>query len=107
MVRKLRKQSKESVGISLGKVAGGFLKGIGGLFLGLAAKLEEEGKDEYVEQGEITGKTESGKEYKGAYGFHVKVGLHPEDFRGQKRLPGESPKNKKLVKKKRVQHLNK
>ncbi|MBU4466594.1 hypothetical protein KKF47_00835 [Patescibacteria group bacterium] len=89
------------MGVSLGRVAGGLLKGIGGLFLGLAAKLEEEGKDEYVEQGEITGKTESGKEYKGAYG------LHPEDFRGQKRLPGELLKNKKLVKKKRVQHSNK
>ena len=94
MVRKLRKQSKESVGVSLGKVAGGLLKGIGGLFLGLAAKLEEEGRDEYVEQGEIISKTESGKEIKGRYGLRVKVGLHPEDFRGQKKL--KSGQRKKI-----------
>ncbi|MDP2930621.1 MAG: hypothetical protein Q8N56_03395 [bacterium] len=86
MDQKIRKQSKESVGISLGKVAGGFLKSIGGLLLGCALKLEKEGKDEYAEQGEIAGRTKSGKEYKGGYGFRVKVGLNPEDFRGQKKL---------------------
>ena len=59
--------------------------------LGLAAKLEKEGKDEYAEQGEIKGKTKSGKEYKGAYGFRVKVGLDPEDFKGQ------TPKQSKLA----------
>lgn len=80
MVRKLRKQDKKRVEVSLGTVIDGFVKGVGGL-LGLAAKLEEEGKDEYAEQGEIIGKTKSGKEYKGAYGFRVKVGLNPEDFR--------------------------
>ena len=85
MVRKLRKQNKRGVGVSLETVTKGFLKGIGGL-LGLAAKLEKEGKDEYMERGEIKGKTKSGKEYKGAYGFRVKVGLNPEDFRGQKKL---------------------
>lgn len=85
MVAKLRKQFKEGVGVSLGKVADGFLQGIGRL-LGFAAKLEEEGKDEYTEQGEIKGKTESGKEYKGAYGLRMRVGLHPEEFEGQKKL---------------------
>lgn len=96
MATKPRKQNKRGVGVSLGTVIDGFVKGIGGL-LGLAAKLEEEGKDEYAEQGEIKGKTKSGKEYKGAYGFRVKVGLpvrsqeakaglNPEDFRGQKKL---------------------
>lgn len=85
MAKKIRKQNKRRVGISLETVTKGFLKGIGGL-LGLAAKLEKEGKDEYVEQGEIKGRTKSGKEYKGAYGFRVKVGLNPEDFRGQKKL---------------------
>jgi len=85
MVRKLRKQNKKGVGVSLETVVEGFLKGIGGL-LGFAAKLEKEGKDEYAEQGEIKGKTKSGKEYKGAYGFRVKVGLNPEDFKGQKKL---------------------
>lgn len=85
MARKLRKQNKKGVEVSLGAVIDGFVKGIGGL-LGLAAKLEKEGKDEYTEQGEIKGKTKSGKEYKGAYGFRVKVGLNPEDFRKPKPL---------------------
>ncbi len=74
MVRKIRKQNKKEVEVSLGTVIDGFMKGIGGL-LGLAAKLEEEGRDEYAEQGEIKGKTKGGKEYQGAYGFRVKVGL--------------------------------
>ncbi len=85
MAKKIRKQDKKGVEISLGTVIDGFVKGIGGL-LGLAAKLEKEGKDEYAEQGEIEGKTKSGKEYKGAYGFRVKVGLNPEEFKGQKKL---------------------
>ena len=83
MAKKIRKQDKRGVEISLGTVIDGFVKGIGGL-LGLAAKLEKEGKDEYAEKGEIKGKTKSGKEYKGAYGFRVKVGLNPEDFRRKK-----------------------
>ncbi|MBU3965747.1 hypothetical protein KJ575_05245 [Patescibacteria group bacterium] len=85
MVQKLGKQDKKKVEVSLGTVINGFVKGISRL-LGLAAKLEEEGKDEYMEQGEIKGKTKSGKEYKGAYGFRVKVGLIPEDFRKPKAL---------------------
>ncbi len=91
MLKRIKKQNKEDVAVSLGKVIDGFVKGIGGLF-GLAAKLEEEGKDEYAEQGEIKGKTKSGKEYKGAYGFRVKVGLNPEDFNGQKKLSGSIKK---------------
>ena len=94
MAQKIRKQDKKGVGVSLETVIKGFVKGIGGL-LGCALNLEKEGKDEYVEQGEITGKTKSGKEIKGRYGFRVKAGLNPEDFRGQKKLPSESPKNKK------------
>lgn len=86
MARRIRKQSKEDVGVSLGTVIDGFMKGIGWL-LGLAAKLEKEGKDEYAEQGEIKGRTKSGKEYRGAYGLRVKVGLNPEDFRGRGKLP--------------------
>ncbi len=85
MAKKIRKQDKRGVEISLGTVIDGFVKGIGGL-LGLAAKLEKEGKDEYVEQGEIKGKTKSGKEYEGAYGFRVKIGLDPDDFNGRKKL---------------------
>ena len=73
------------MGVFLETVTKGFLKGIGGL-LGCVLKLEKEGKDEYVEQGKIKGRTKSGKEYKGAYGFCVKVGLNPEEFRGQKKL---------------------
>ena len=88
MAKKIRKQDKRGVEISLGTVIDGFVKGIGGL-LGLAAKLEKEGKDEYVEQGEIKGKTKSGKEYQGAYGFRVKVGLNPEDFKGKKLSSGK------------------
>ena len=87
MAKKIRKQDKRGVEVSLGTVIDGFVKGIGGL-LGLAAKLEKEGKDEYAEQGEIAGKTKSGKEYKGAYGFRVKVGLNSEDFKGKKLSSG-------------------
>jgi hypothetical protein len=70
----------------LGRLVEGFAKGIGGI-LGLAADLERQGKSEYEERGEIKGRTKSGKEYRGAYGFRVKVGLNPEEFRGQKKLP--------------------
>lgn len=99
MARKIRKQSKNRMEISLGTVIDGFVKGIGlwptkspsadevGGLLGLAAKLEKEGKDEYTEQVEIKGKTKNGKEYRGAYGFRVKVGLNPEDFKGRGKLP--------------------
>ena len=85
MAKKINKHNNEGLEISLGKIVDGVARGIGGL-LGLAAKLEKEGKDEYAEQGEIKGKTESGKEYRGAYGFRVKVGLNPEDFKRRKKL---------------------
>ena len=85
MARKIRKQNKEGVGISLEGLIQGFAKGVNGL-LGFAANLEAQGKDEYAEQGAIKGRTESGKEYEGAYGFRVKVGLNPEDFKGHKKL---------------------
>lgn len=86
MAKKLKKQDKKRVGVSLERLISGVVRGLGGL-LGLAADLERQGKSEYAEKGEISGKTKSGKEYKGAYGFRVKVGLHPEEFRGQKKLP--------------------
>ena len=54
MAKKIRKQNKRGMEISLGTVIDGFVKGIGGL-LGLAVKLEKEGKDEYEEKGEIKG----------------------------------------------------
>ena len=92
MAKKIRKQNKEGLAISLGGLIEGFARGIGGL-LGFAADLERKGKSEYVEQGEVSGKTASGKEYKGAYGFRVKVGLNPEEFRGQKKLPGGNQNN--------------
>ena len=78
MAKKIRKQD-EGVGVSLGKIAGSALRGVGAL-LGFAVNLEKEGKSEYKECGEIKGKTESGKDMRGAYGFHMKVGLNPEDF---------------------------
>lgn len=87
MVPKVRKQSNEGVGVSLEKLAKGFLKGLGGL-LGLAAKLEREGKSEYTEQGTIEGRTQSGKEYKGAYGFRAKLGL---PVRSQEAKAGLNP----------------
>jgi len=85
MAQKPRRQSKEGMGVSLEGLMEGFAKGVTGL-LRFAGKLEAEGKDEYIEQGEIKGKTKSGKEYRGAYGLRVKVGLNPEDFKGQKKL---------------------
>lgn len=89
MARKIRRQSKEDVGISLERLIEAFAKGVTGL-LGFAANLEAQGKDEYAEQGEIKGKTESGKKYSGVYGFGVKVGLNPEDFKGRQKLSAES-----------------
>ena len=99
MAKKIRKQNKEGLAVSLGKIVEGVARGIGGL-LGFAANLEAQGKDEYVEQGKITGKTKSGKEYRGSYGFRMKVGLpicsqeakaalNPRELRATKRLPGE------------------
>jgi hypothetical protein len=61
------------------------VKGIGVLFR-FAAEMERQGKSEHIEYGEITGKTESGKEMKGRYGFHMKIGLNPEEFRWRKQL---------------------
>lgn len=94
MVAKLRKQNKKGVEVSLETVTKGFLKGIGWL-LGFAAKLEEEGKSEYTEQGEIAGRTKSGKEYRGAYGFRMKTGLDRGALRVIKKLPSESTGDKK------------
>ncbi len=85
MARKISKQNKEGLAVSLGRLAEGVAKGVSGL-LGLAAEMERQGKSERIEQGEIRGKTQSGKEYKGAYGLRVKVGLNPDDFRGRKKL---------------------
>lgn len=85
MDRKIRRQSKKGVGVSPAGLIGGLAKGVMGL-LGFAANLEARGKDEYVEQGEIIGKTKSGKEYRGAYGFRVKSGLNPKEFDSQKKL---------------------
>lgn len=99
MFKRTRRQTKESLGVSLAGLIDGFTKGITGL-LGLAANLEAQGKDEYLRQIEITGRTKNGKEIKGSCGLHVKVGLpvrspdlvgpkaglNPEEFRGQKTL---------------------
>jgi len=85
MARNIRKQNKEGLAVSLGRLAEGAVKGLGGL-LGFAAEMERQGKSEHIEQGEIKGKTKSGKEYRGAYGLRVKVGLNPEDFKGRKKL---------------------
>ncbi|MBU4319400.1 MAG: hypothetical protein KKF30_19235 [Proteobacteria bacterium] len=85
MQNKLKnKTNKTAVDFLMG-LAEGMIKGIGGL-LGFAAEMERQGKSEHIEQGEIKGKTKNGKEYRGAYGLRVKVGLNPEEFRGQKRL---------------------
>lgn len=93
MAKNISQQNKEDVEISLGKkttclrrqvekgeftflseLGNNISTGIGNL-LKFAAHLERQGKSEYMEQGEITGKTRSGKEIRGAYGFGVKVGL--------------------------------
>lgn len=100
MDKRIRRQTKESVGIALERLAKNALRGVGALF-GLVVDLEKEGKSEYRECGEIKGKTESGKDIKGVYGFQVKVGLpvrsqeakaglNPEEFREQKKLPDGS-----------------
>lgn len=68
----------------MGRLAESFIKGLGGL-LGFAAEMERQGKSEHIEQGEIKGKTKSGKEYRGAYGLRVKIGLNPEELRSKKK----------------------
>lgn len=60
-------------------------KGVGRM-LGFVANLEKQGKSEYIEQGEFQGKTESGKEAKGAYGLRIKIGLEPKDFQKRSEL---------------------
>lgn len=85
MATKPKRQSEEGMGVSLEGLIEGFAKGVAGL-LRFAGKLEEEGKDEYIKQGEIKGKTKNGKEYQEAYDLRVKVGFNPEDFKGQKKL---------------------
>ena len=80
------------------RLAGSAWRGVGAL-LGFVAGLEKEGKSEYREYGEIKGKTQNGKDIKGAYGFQVKIGLNPKEFsarggsafggREQKKLPEE------------------
>lgn len=79
MVRRIRKQNKKGLAVSLGRLTEGLAKGIGGL-LGFTAEMERRGKSDYIEHGEIEGKTKSGKEYRGAYGLRIKVGLDPKDF---------------------------
>lgn len=75
MAKEFNKQNKEGLAVSLGRLVSGFAQGMGRL-LGLAAEMEKQGKSDYIEQGEIKGKTKSGKEYQGAYGFRVRVGLN-------------------------------
>lgn len=89
MVKEIRRRSEEDVGVSLGRLIGGLVQGIGGL-LGFAADLEMQGKSEYAEHGEITGRTQSGKEMKGAYGVRVRIGLSSVEWNGKKRLTSGS-----------------
>ena len=84
MARNIRKQNKEGLAVPLGRLAESFIKGLGGL-LGFAAEMERQGKSEHIEQGEIKGKTKSGKEYRRAYGLRVKIGLNPEELRSKKK----------------------
>lgn len=75
MAKNISQQNKENIEIPfLSELVNGISTGIGNL-LKFAAHLERHGKSEYIEQGEITGKTRSGKEIRGAYGFGMKVGL--------------------------------
>lgn len=85
MTQRIRKQNREGLATSLERLAESVVKGIGSL-LGFAAEMERQGKSEHIEQGEIKGKTKSGKEYRGTYGLRVKIGLNPEDFKGRKKL---------------------
>ena len=81
--RKTIQQNKKELAISVGKLSGRFAKGAGDL-LGFAAEMGRRGRSNYVEQGEIKGKTKNGKEYRGVYGFHVKVGLNTNSKRQPK-----------------------
>jgi hypothetical protein len=92
MVGKIKKQSKKDIGIrfeGLKGLIGGIAKGTGNLFE-FITDLERQGKSEYKEEGEIEGKTKSGQKIKGAYGFRVKIGLNPEEFRTQRKLQEKS-----------------
>lgn len=85
MAKEVYQSNKKELAISPKRVIKGIVKGIGSL-LGLAAELERQGKSEYIEQGEIKGRTKSGKDIRGIYGWRVKLGLNPEEFRRRKRL---------------------
>ena len=77
MFKRIKKQSKESVGIALERLAGSAWRGVGAL-LGFVAGLEKEGKSEYREYGEIKGKTQNGKDIKGGLWFSSKNWLESQ-----------------------------
>jgi hypothetical protein len=83
MAGKINKHNNEGLEISVGRVVGGIVRGIGNLF-GFAVNLEKRGESGYEEIGEIQGKTETGKEYRAAYGVKMKLGINPEEL-GEKR----------------------
>lgn len=77
-----KKNIKKNNGISRKKINSNFFSDLAsGIsivinnLIKFATHLERQGKAEYMEQGEITGKTRSGKEIKGAYGYGIKIGL--------------------------------
>lgn len=92
-----KKNIKENNGISRKKINSTFFSDLAsGISIGInnlikfATHLEKQGKSEYMEQGEIIGKTRSGKKIKGAYGYGIKIGLD------KMQLPHECNKKKDI-----------
>lgn len=73
--RKIIQQNKKELAISVRKLSGRFAEDIGDL-LGFAAETGRQRRSNYLEQGEIKGRTRNGKKYRGTYGFNVRVGLN-------------------------------
>lgn len=94
MDEKVNKYNSKGLEINSEKIAGGVFRGIGSL-LDLAINLEKEGKSDHEEFGEIKGKTESGKEYRGAYGIRAKIGINPEELRRSSKLKESKKKKRK------------
>lgn len=75
--KKARKDVEEEAEIKVGLgdfSFGGIFKGIGNL-IDIVSQMEEEGKTEHRKERIVRGKTASGKEMRGVYGFSVRTGL--------------------------------
>lgn len=78
-----------------GSVLGALWQGIGNL-IDIVADMEEKGLEEFTKKGTMQGKTQSGKDVRGEYAFHVRTGLDVIREREKKEMEqGEEAKGEK------------